>query len=189
MSPTILPLSLCCVSRRAVVSRRRRRGMIQRLHGRCAVGHVPLSRLDDGQVAEMVLACVADASDETVSRVQRAADGVPFLAEEVLAAPGLPGSFRESVRTRLSALAGEERLLLEAAAVLGCRFDWRLLGQVTGHSLELVARALKRGVGDLLLTVTPGEFGFRYALTRDAVLGNDAAAAPHRAVCRRAGDG
>jgi hypothetical protein len=32
-----------------------------------------------------------------------AADAVPFLAEEVLAAPGLPGSFRESVRARLSA--------------------------------------------------------------------------------------
>jgi NAD(P)-dependent dehydrogenase (short-subunit alcohol dehydrogenase family) len=62
-----------------------------------------------------------------------AADGVPFLVEEVLAARRLPGSFRESVRARLSALAGEERLLLEAAAGLGRHFDWRLLGQVTGH--------------------------------------------------------
>jgi hypothetical protein len=33
-----------------------------------------------------------------------------------------------------------------------------------------VARALDRGVGDLLLTATAGEFGFRHALTRDAVL-------------------
>jgi hypothetical protein len=32
-----------------------------------------------------------------------------------------------------------------------------------------VARALERGVCDLLLTVTAGEFGFRHALTRDAV--------------------
>jgi NAD(P)-dependent dehydrogenase (short-subunit alcohol dehydrogenase family) len=60
------------------------------------------------------------------------ADGEPFLVEEVLAAPRLPGSFRESVRARLSALAGEERLL-EAAAGLGRHFGWRLLGQVTGH--------------------------------------------------------
>jgi hypothetical protein len=49
---------------------------------------------------------------------------------------------------------------------------------VTGHSLELVARALKRGVGDLLLTVTAGEFGFRHALTRDAVL--EMTLLPHR---------
>jgi NAD(P)-dependent dehydrogenase (short-subunit alcohol dehydrogenase family) len=61
------------------------------------------------------------------------ADGGPFLVEEVLAAPRLPGLFRESVRARLSALAGEERLLLETAAGLGRHFDWRLLGQVTGH--------------------------------------------------------
>ena len=67
-------------------------------------------------------------------------------------------------------MAGEERLLLEAAAVFGRHFDWRLLGQVTGHSPELVARALERGAGDLLLTATAGEFGFRHALTRDAVL-------------------
>lgn len=66
-------------------------------------------------------------------------------------------------------MAGEERLLLEAAAVFGRHFDWRLLGQVTGHSPELVARALERGAGDLLLTATAGEFGFRHALTRDAV--------------------
>lgn len=61
-----------------------------------------------------------------------AAGGVPFLVEEVLAAPGLPGSCRESVRARLPALAGEEGLLLEAAALLGRHFDWRLPGQVTG---------------------------------------------------------
>lgn len=32
-----------------------------------------------------------------------------------------------------------------------------------------MARALERGAGDLLLTVTAGEVGFRHALTRDAV--------------------
>ena len=32
-----------------------------------------------------------------------------------------------------------------------------------------MTRALKRGAGDLLLTVTAGEVGFRLALTRDAV--------------------
>jgi hypothetical protein len=82
---------------------------------------------------------------------------------------GCLGSFRESVRARLSALASEDRRLLEAAAVLGRHFNWRLLGQVTGHSPDLVARALERGVGDLLHTVTAGESGFRHALTRDAV--------------------
>ena len=56
------------------------------------------------------------------------ADGGPFLVEEVLAAPRLPW-FIPGERARLSALAGEERLLLEATAVLGRHFDWRLLRQ------------------------------------------------------------
>jgi hypothetical protein len=57
---------------------------------------------------------------------------VPFLVEEVLcrtwAAWFVPGERA----ARLTTLAGDERLLLEAAALLGRHFDWRLLGQVTG---------------------------------------------------------
>ena len=112
-----------------------------------------------------------------------AADGCRSWWRRCFAAPGLPGSFRGSVRARLTTLAGEERLLLEAAVVLGRHFDWRLPGQVTGHSPELVARALERGAGDLLLTVTAGEFGFRHALTRDAVL--EMTLPPHRTAPHR----
>ena len=145
--------------------------MIRRLHGRRAAAHLSLDRLPGGQVAAMIRACVPGAGDDVVARVQRTADGVPFLVEEVLASPGVPASFRDTVRARLAELGTDDRAVLEAAAVLGRHFDWRLLGDVTGQSPDLVARALERGVGQLLLTVDRQEFRFRHALTRDAVAG------------------
>jgi hypothetical protein len=50
----------------------------------------------------MVRACSPGANDETVARVQHAADGIPFLVEEVLASPGVPASFSDTVRARLN---------------------------------------------------------------------------------------
>jgi DNA-binding CsgD family transcriptional regulator len=145
-------------------------GLAWRLRARQAASHLTLDRLDDRQVMAMVRACLPEAGEEVVARVQRTADGVPFLVEEVLASPGVPASFRDTVRGRLSALNGAERLVLGAAAVLGRHFDWRLLGRVTGKPPDLVASALERGVEQLLLSVHDGEFRFRHALTREAAV-------------------
>ena len=117
----------------------------------------------------MVRACAVDWDDELIARVQRAADGVPFLVEEVLASPGVPESFAGMVRARLAGFADDERLVLEAAAVLGRHFDWRLLGAATGLEPGLVSGALERAVGSQLLTVDGEVFRFRHALTREAV--------------------
>jgi hypothetical protein len=53
----------------------------------------------------MVRACLPAASEDVVARVQRVADGVPFLVEESLAVPGVPVSFAEAVRARLTDLS------------------------------------------------------------------------------------
>ena len=143
-------------------------GLARRLHARQAAGYLPLNRLDDRQVTAMVRACLPQADEDVIARVQRTADGVPFLVEEVLASPGVPASFLETVRARLSALDDAERLVLAAAAVLGRHFDWRLLGRVTGEPPDVVASALERGVEQALLRVDDGEFRFRHALTREA---------------------
>jgi DNA-binding CsgD family transcriptional regulator/tetratricopeptide (TPR) repeat protein len=143
--------------------------MIRRLHGRRAAVHLPLGRLDDPQVAGMVRACLPGADPDFIARIQQAADGVPFLVEEVLASPGVPASFGDTVRERLCGLGEDEHQVLAGAAVLGRHFDWRLLGRVTGQPQEVVTRALERGVGQLLLTVEGDGFRFRHALTREAV--------------------
>jgi DNA-binding CsgD family transcriptional regulator len=145
-------------------------GLAHRLQARHAAGHLALRRLDEGQVTTMVRACLPEAGEDVVARVRRSADGVPFLIEEVLASPGVPASFRDTVRARLFALADAERMVLAAAAVLGRHFDWRLLGRVTGEPPDVVASALERGVEQVLLSVDDGEFRFRHALTREATV-------------------
>lgn len=143
--------------------------LIRRLHDRRAVAQLALERLSASQVAAMIKACLPDAGEDVAARVQHAADGVPFLVEEVLASPGVPVSFLDTVRARLASLRQDERGVLEAAAVLGRHFDWRLLAEVTRQPPEVIDSALEQGVGQLLLAVDGQEFRFRHALTRDAV--------------------
>jgi DNA-binding CsgD family transcriptional regulator/tetratricopeptide (TPR) repeat protein len=133
---------------------------------------LPLRRLDDDQVADMVRACVPGAGEDVITRVRLVADGVPFLVEEVLAAPGVPRSLHDAVRTRLASLGAGERLVLQVAAVFGRYFDWRLLPTATGLPRDVIADALEHGVGCLLLTFDGDTFRFRHALTREAVLDN-----------------
>jgi DNA-binding CsgD family transcriptional regulator/tetratricopeptide (TPR) repeat protein len=140
-----------------------------RLHGRRAAAHLPLGRLSDEHVAAMVRACLPDAADDIIARVQQAADGVPFLVEELLASPGVPRSFADTVRTRLAGLGDDERRVLHTAAVLGRHFDWRLLPAATGLPPSVVSSALERGTGSMLLIVDGDAFRFRHALTREAV--------------------
>jgi DNA-binding CsgD family transcriptional regulator len=144
-------------------------GLIRRLRDRRAAAQLALDRLPPAQVAAMIRACLPDAGDDVVARVQHTADGVPFLVEEVLASPGVPASFGDTVSARLAEVGADERGVLEAAAVLGRHFDWRLLGEVTGQPPGLITEALGRGVSQLLLAVDGQEFRFRHALTRDAV--------------------
>ena len=143
--------------------------LVARVTGRRAAQHLALGRLTAGQVAAMVRACLPSAPDEVIARVQRAADGIPFLVEESLAAPGVPRSFADGVRSRLAALSDDERLVLHTAALLGRQFDWRLLPAATGLDAGLVAGALEHGVGAQLLAVDADVFRFRHMLTREAV--------------------
>ena len=127
--------------------------LVARVIARRAARHLALGRLTAGQVAAMVRACLPPAPDKVIARVQRAADGIPFLVEESLAAPGVPRSFADGVRSRLAALSDDGRLVLHTAALLGRQFDWRLLPAATGLDAGLVAGALEHGVGAQLLAV------------------------------------
>ncbi|HEX6518651.1 MAG TPA: AAA family ATPase [Streptosporangiaceae bacterium] len=142
---------------------------LARLAGRRGATLVSLGRLGDDEVELMVRACVADADDQLVVRVRHAAEGVPFLVEEVLASPGVPESFAEMVRARLAGFTAGERRVLGAAALLGRSFDWHLLAAATGLDADVVSATLDRAVDNQLLTVDGGSFRFRHALTREAV--------------------
>ena len=144
--------------------------VIGRLVASRSARRLALERLDAAGVVKMVRACGSTVDDEVVRRVQRTADGIPFLVEEVLASPGVPASFRETVRARLADFPDEERLVLSTAAVFGRHFDWRLLLEATDQPSDVVARALERGVDRQLLRLEGETFSFRHALTREAIL-------------------
>src|SRR5207249_2944231 len=93
--------------------------MTARLGARGAATVLPLARLSPEEAAAMARACVPGIPDAVVDRAAGVSEGVPFLLEELLAAPGVPRSFAEGVRVRLDQLDVDERSVLDTAAALG----------------------------------------------------------------------
>lgn len=141
-----------------------------RLRGRPGALRIALQRLDDDELEEMIRACRPDSDLGVVARVADASEGVPLLVEDLLASPGLPADFAATVRSRLDAMAGKQRAVIEAAAVLGRDFDWQLLSRMTGLADQEVSDALDAGLQALLLANQGSAMRFRHALTREAVL-------------------
>jgi DNA-binding CsgD family transcriptional regulator len=144
--------------------------LARRQRGRAGIVHLPLGRLSEREVAEMIAACSPSADSEERSRVRRASEGVPLFVEELLASSGIPESISDTVAGRLAEFPGHERVVLEAAAVLGHHFDWEILPAASGQPTEVVSRALAGAVDRVLVSVDGAGFQFRHALTREAVL-------------------
>ena len=142
----------------------------RRQRGRPGILHLGLDRLSDEDMARMVHACIPGADATLLRRVQVSAEGVPLLVEDLLASPGLPESFTETVRERLAGFGEPQRSVIEAAAILGRHFDWELLPAVSGQTAALVAETLELAVGQLLVSADGTAFRFRHALTREALL-------------------
>lgn len=171
-------------------------GLAHALEARRGVPVLTLARLDPAETAAMGRACMSDRDlPEPVDELlASSADGLPFFVEELLAGavsagalvrgeggwtvrgplhPQVPRTFVDSVDHRLANMT-DELPVLHAAAVLGRRFEWTLLCDITGRSQEQVLAALRAGVDAQLLVAEPsasGAFRFRHALTRDAVVG------------------
>ena len=138
--------------------------LVSRLEARGAAGVVELDRLGPVDVAGMVAAASADAGVEVPAEVAEAvgerSEGLPLLVEELLSVPGsgaaraVPATFAEAVARRLEALSAQAVLVVECAAVLGRRFDWRLLPAVTSLDEDSVQRGLGDAVGVQLLSPT-----------------------------------
>ncbi len=148
--------------------------LVQALNARRTARILSLSRLSDEDTRRMVLACRPSASPDDLRDIVRAADGVPFLVEEMLATPGVPPTFAASVAARMAQLDPAERRVIQLAAVLGRQFDWRLLRTVSQTAGEqrphVVGPALEGAVASLLLSFHGGAYQFRHALTREAII-------------------
>jgi DNA-binding CsgD family transcriptional regulator len=143
--------------------------LVRRVAARRTAPVVRLERFSPAQVAAMVYSCTGGVDSAVLDRVVKLADGVPFLVEELLASPGLPDSFADTVESRLAGLPDSDRRMLVTAASFGRHFDWRLLCDATGLSEADVVEGLERAVAAQLLSLDGDEFEFRHALTAEAV--------------------
>ena len=136
---------------------------------------IGLRRLDDGDVESVIESCLASRPPtELVSFVLEHADGLPFLVEELLTglaavgalapdgqltgplATNVPRTFAATVRRRLADLDPAARRVVDAAAVLGRRFDWRLIPEITGLSELAVLAGLRAAVASGLIAAGSG---------------------------------
>jgi DNA-binding CsgD family transcriptional regulator len=128
-----------------------------------ATRRIPLLPLTEQAVRRLVGARPVDAA-----ALHRQTGGNPFFVTESLASAGLglPVTVREAVLARAARLAPAAHAVLQAAAVLGPRFEPWVLSEVTAAEAKSVEDCL--GVGML---VAQGELlAFRHELARQAVL-------------------
>jgi len=143
--------------------------LADRLGIRNSASVIELAALDGPAVDAIAHACAPDITGADLARIRCAADGVPFLVEELVGSPGVPRSFAESVRARTRSLEPAHLDVLVAAALLGRNIDWTLLATASGHSAAVVAAALEAGMRQELLVPDGSGLRFRHALTRDAL--------------------
>jgi DNA-binding CsgD family transcriptional regulator len=151
--------------------------LLRRLAGREACTVLALPPLTGPEVDAMAAACCGgDPPDATRAALRHRAGGTPLLVEELLVAGidpavAVPATVAELVTGRLADLAGSARRCVEVAAVLGRRFDWRLLPGVLERPAPDVLADLRAGAKARLVEPDGAdEFRFHHALDRDAVL-------------------
>ena len=138
------------------------------------VEHVQLEGMSRSELT-VLLAGVAGAvpSDVVVDEVLARSEGIPFYAEELLAARGdaepLPASLREAILVRVGRLPEPVQKILREASLLGGHVEERLLRAVTGRPIGEIEDALREAVSHQILVAEPRGCRFRHALMREAL--------------------
>jgi DNA-binding CsgD family transcriptional regulator/tetratricopeptide (TPR) repeat protein len=155
---------------------------------------IRLRQLDAGQVAAMLQAILGidlPVPAALLHAVYALTEGNPFFIEEVLTAigteqrvvtadggwtqsrlhhPHIPRSIHDAVQQRLIMLSDPARYVLTVAAVAGRRFDFDLLGALTGFDEAALLELMKELVAARVVVEETGDrFFFRHALTREAI--------------------
>ncbi len=136
---------------------------------------VQLERLDAAATARFV---GPGADAELVAAVYALTEGNPFHTEEVVQAmreedasrPTLPPSLLDTVRHRVRRLGRDAERLLSAASVVGAIFRFEVAQRASGLAPEVALDALELAIEGRILEEAAGEYRFRHALTRQALL-------------------
>ena len=149
-----------------------------------------LAGLDESGVAAMIEPHVGERDPIVPARRLHAhTGGNPFFVGEVLRSLAgrdpeeieralrsdefeLPESVRQLIEQRVARLGDDVRRVLSIAAVVGPRFDLRVLERVSGRPLDELLETLERATGARLVEESPdvvGRFVFAHALIRDTL--------------------
>jgi hypothetical protein len=152
-----------------------------------------LEPLPKGDIRRLVQTRLGvDILPETLMRqVADRADGNPLFAEEIVsylsvrgilrtaarkvdfdanaAAAALPASVQSLLTARVDRLAPEDRVLLQAAAVIGRRFDPQVLAVAVGVANIDTRLPAIQALDLIRVEDKSGEFAFKHALVRDAL--------------------
>jgi tetratricopeptide (TPR) repeat protein len=137
-----------------------------------------LKPLSDAEADKLILALDPGMAPDARRAVQERCDGIPLFIEEVVAKlKEQPSDATESARvpdTLYEALFARLRsstnalFVVEAAALIGSRFDRRLLSSVVEMGTRQVDEALQQlGRGRVLRPVGKGSWGFQHELLRE----------------------
>jgi DNA-binding CsgD family transcriptional regulator/tetratricopeptide (TPR) repeat protein len=155
-------------------------GLLDNMERRHTVYHVRLERLDLAGTSAFLTAVNGKPPPYRAAvSLHNRTGGNPFFLEELVRGGGdleelcdqpLPWSLAEALRRQVEHLEPQLQRLVEAAAVLGYRVPFDLLGAVTGMVEGELIWALRELVSQGVLVETGvDEFAFRHALVREAV--------------------
>jgi DNA-binding CsgD family transcriptional regulator len=173
---------------------------LQRLSAARSLRKLPLKRLTPVEVGDALRAAqLPELTAEKVAQLVTAVDGLPLVLDEFVrqlreSAPGTnefdirQTTLAAAVQLRLSRLAPQTRVVLDAMSVLG-ETDAELLVAVAGLDDATLSTTLHDGVASTLLVTatTPLGVTWRHRLMRDAVR-DQLLPLEQQAIARRAAD-
>lgn len=138
---------------------------------RIATGELPstvTSRLEVPPLSLNAVSMLAADTDIDAVALRAASAGNAFYVTEVIANPteGVPLTVRDAVLARAVRLSPTARQLLRLAAVLGPRFDRRLLEAVQPDGSDALRECVEHG----MLRVEHDSVAFRHELAQQAIL-------------------
>ncbi|HSO28694.1 MAG TPA: AAA family ATPase [Candidatus Sulfomarinibacteraceae bacterium] len=138
---------------------------------------IDVGRLDRARVATLVREIRGDASEALVEAIARRSQGIPFLAEELLAVDAgvgepLPETLRELLLARLATLHDQARDVLAIVAAVERPADGELLEAAWDGPPRRFEAGLREAVDRGILVIDPatGRVAFRHALLGEAVV-------------------
>ncbi len=123
-------------------------------------------RVSLGPLSKQAVGELAGPSGLDPAELVHLTGGNPFLVVETITAGGrLPASVRDAALARVGRLSLAARGVADVAAVIGQRFEPRLIQSLVADSADAVEETLDRGV----LVADGSTIGFRHELIREAV--------------------